>query len=344
MDSGERHKDCSHYGIDYRLSISFSSDVLSITAEEKLTGVLWKASLSSAYIEELTRKTGNQKRFGVFVRMLVAAMEGSSRSVLLEVVSQFQMEAIRAKKRSRKSVGRFDSRVYLILTYTVEFDKVHYPLPLTQEELAPAQQALIVRQLRAQLSLLKSFIPPNNASVLDLVAENARLREELLRLREVGSVRSEERLAELERMRARSDARVRMLEGANGELKEQLAQSSKLNAESYRQEVAAETDARHLRNTVDALREQLRASKSEAERYRELLEDQSRVRSTRPESSRYVLSPDAEEVTEPQSLRVSHQRLMDSEDEEGRFAASAGESIENRLRRMKDFLTQQAIL
>ena len=38
-------------------------------------------------IEDVTRKTGNFKRFGVFVKMLVSALENSSDAVHLDLLT-----------------------------------------------------------------------------------------------------------------------------------------------------------------------------------------------------------------------------------------------------------------
>jgi len=45
-----------------------------IEAESRQTGQAWQATFNSEYIENLTRKTGHFKKFGVFARMLKNAL------------------------------------------------------------------------------------------------------------------------------------------------------------------------------------------------------------------------------------------------------------------------------
>eukprot|EP00954_Amorphochlora_amoebiformis_P022729 1355200-Amorphochlora_amoeboformis.AAC.3 len=50
-------------------------------------------------VEELTRKTGNFKKFPIFVKMLATAFSRSSESVFVEMFTYGDLEALR-KKRS----------------------------------------------------------------------------------------------------------------------------------------------------------------------------------------------------------------------------------------------------
>ena len=84
-----------------------------------------------ADIEELTRKTGNYKQFPVFVNMLHSAILNSSDCVSLDLLTYTDLEALRNQKLGltpgvspgRKS-SQLEAKRYLILTYTVEFDRL----------------------------------------------------------------------------------------------------------------------------------------------------------------------------------------------------------------------------
>lgn len=43
--------------------------------EMKSTGDIWQNTFQSAYIEEITSKTGNVKKFPVFIKMLLSALQ-----------------------------------------------------------------------------------------------------------------------------------------------------------------------------------------------------------------------------------------------------------------------------
>ena len=45
-----------------------------LDAEEKNTGDLWRGDFTAKYIEEITTKTGNFKKFNVFVKMILESL------------------------------------------------------------------------------------------------------------------------------------------------------------------------------------------------------------------------------------------------------------------------------
>jgi coiled-coil domain-containing protein 61 len=108
----------------------------------------------AADIEELTRKTGNFKQFLVFTTMLESAINKSSESVTLDLLTYADLETLRERRNAMAATtstagpgGAADSHTrsarppaqpetppgkrYLILTYSVEFDRIHYPLALS---------------------------------------------------------------------------------------------------------------------------------------------------------------------------------------------------------------------
>ena len=124
--------------------------------------------LCTLEIEDLTQKTGNFKQFGVFVSMLKAAVARSSESVTLDLLTYADLEALRGQKfghasyrgvspAAKTSLGQqqqkqLQSKRYLILTYSVEFDRIHYPLALPYAgKLDPAVLLDTIRKLRMEL-------------------------------------------------------------------------------------------------------------------------------------------------------------------------------------------------
>lgn len=141
------------HGIDYIMSLRVREDGLLLKLEEKFSGKIWKGDFSSKYIEDITQKTGNFKKFDVLVKMLASAIRNEIESVRIDVLTAQDLEDIKNRKAgSNVSASRSittSTKRYLILTSTSEFDRVHYPLPLTYEE-SPEPETL--KQTIARLS------------------------------------------------------------------------------------------------------------------------------------------------------------------------------------------------
>ena len=91
----------------------------------------------AADIEDITAKTGNFKKFAVFVKMLLSAVKQASDSVFVDLLTYQDLEVLKSRKTGQAPPSRpspANNKRYLILTYAAEFDRVHYPLPLVFEE------------------------------------------------------------------------------------------------------------------------------------------------------------------------------------------------------------------
>ena len=116
-------------GIEHSLKCTFEgADTVSIEAQNLRTGDLWKAALTRTYIETVTRKTGSFKEYHVFLEMLADAMADRTDHVYLELLTYSDLLALKTGKHTEKKTS--DTKRYLILTYKVKYDTVHYPLPL----------------------------------------------------------------------------------------------------------------------------------------------------------------------------------------------------------------------
>jgi hypothetical protein len=103
---------------------------------------LWRQSHTSlvfrhcADIEALTAKACSLRRYEAFVAMLLAALQRTSSSVSLEILSSSDLAAMKlgahhaAVKSSSARSSASSSKQYVILTYVSEFERIHYPLPL----------------------------------------------------------------------------------------------------------------------------------------------------------------------------------------------------------------------
>ena len=113
--------------------------------------------LASSGIEESTHKAGSLKKFDVFAKMLCSSFSKDNESVVVDILTPTDLEMIKARKtgsnstsaRSSASLSSFQKR-YVILTYSSEFDRVHYPLALPFEDKpnVPALRRTIARLRR----------------------------------------------------------------------------------------------------------------------------------------------------------------------------------------------------
>ncbi len=74
--------------IDYLINVEANDECVTVEAEEKSTGMIWRAyNLSLEYIENITKKTGHFKRFYVFCRMLRNAFKQTSETVFVDLLN-----------------------------------------------------------------------------------------------------------------------------------------------------------------------------------------------------------------------------------------------------------------
>ncbi|XP_048225216.1 centrosomal protein CCDC61 isoform X2 [Perognathus longimembris pacificus] len=162
-------------------------------------------------IEDLTHKTGNFKQFSIFCNMLESALTQSSESVTLDLLTYTDLEALRSRKLGgRPSTlaprsAQLNSKRYLILIYSVEFDRIHYPLPLPyQGKPDPVVLQGIIRSLKEELSRLRGLDGQNTRDTRD----TRETREtEIWHLREqVSRLATEKRELEAQLGRSREEA------------------------------------------------------------------------------------------------------------------------------------------
>ncbi|XP_014284249.1 centrosomal protein CCDC61 [Halyomorpha halys] len=185
-------------GQNFILKLSVQSNVLKVLVTDKTTAEKWKCAYDASYIENLTRKTGNFKQFMVFVSMLKAGLLKTNECVYIELLSQDELES-RRKKGSAALTPSSKNRRYLILVYQVEFDKIHYPLPLEycgkpdpdvlQSTIKKLETVVLQTKcdMSKQMARFKSEVESRESSFQSLIAqlnnENKSLYEENNRLK-----------------------------------------------------------------------------------------------------------------------------------------------------------------
>ncbi|CAD7704240.1 unnamed protein product [Ostreobium quekettii] len=155
--------DCCFHGVNYFLSVStVKGDTLVVEVEDGSDASRWRGEFTSRYIEDITAKTGNFKKYPVFIKMLVTALKGQSEAVFIDLLTYSDLETLKSRRGGgggqplHQTIPPNNKR-YLILTYAAEFDRVHYPLPLVYEENPdPHRLKEIIRNLRSELGALRA--------------------------------------------------------------------------------------------------------------------------------------------------------------------------------------------
>lgn len=103
--------------------------------------------------------------------MLTSALSRENDSVFVDLLTYSDLELLKARKMGSMSLAnssnsnsssssissRSKEKRYMILTYTSEFDRVHYPLPLSPQQEPDAESLKrMIRRLRAALQEKKS--------------------------------------------------------------------------------------------------------------------------------------------------------------------------------------------
>ncbi|XP_017291038.1 coiled-coil domain-containing protein 61 isoform X2 [Kryptolebias marmoratus] len=188
MEEGSKvMEDVVFRGVEFSVKMELDRNLLTVEICDSATADQWRGEFDPAYIEDLTRKTGNFKQFPIFCSMLESAVRKTSDSVTLDLLTYADLELLRNRKagvvgrpRSHQQSSALTAKRYLILIYTVEFDRIHYPLPLPYVgKPDPAALQKEIRTLRAEISALTSHGVNKSADL-----EIQRLRQELAAVRE----------------------------------------------------------------------------------------------------------------------------------------------------------------
>lgn len=151
----EREWQVSFNRVEYIVNLTQTADIVSFEIEDDHND-RWSGDFTAQYVEEITMKAGSFKKFDIFLKMMVSAFDKDSENVYVDILTYADLEMLRNRKvaaasgesKMNTSVDSTNSKNalskmkrYMILTYRGEFDKVHFPLPLSFEEV-PNVQAL----------------------------------------------------------------------------------------------------------------------------------------------------------------------------------------------------------
>jgi coiled-coil domain-containing protein 61 len=299
------------HGVQYVLSILIapagsSGKTLLVDIEQEASGARWTGEFASKYIEDITQKTGNYKRFSVFVNMLRKSLDGSgSESVFIDLLTTADLNELKNRRSGKSGNNSVSSqnlntngsvrsllssstssskngKRYLILTYTAEFDKVHYPLPLAFEE-SPSVATLqrtISRLRREKISGSGSSSGNNGSSSVDAVELQRQLHivraeNESLRRNKGNAAAVEARIA-FQKYRETSDMEIAQLKKDCKSLASKLRDARtkqdqvvhKYEKEKNESNKSSTTmkELRSLERKVASLRQQLQREKDSTKR------------------------------------------------------------------------------
>uniref|UniRef100_A0A8C9K121 Centrosomal protein CCDC61 n=1 Tax=Panthera tigris altaica TaxID=74533 RepID=A0A8C9K121_PANTA len=192
-------------GVEHAVRVVVSGQVLELEVEDRMTADQWRGEFDASFIEDLTHKTGNFKQFNIFCNMLESALTQSSESVTLDLLTYTDLESLRNRKMGGRPgplasrSAQLNSKRYLILIYSVEFDRIHYPLPLPyQGKPDPVVLQGIIRSLKEELGRLRGLDGQDARDTRE--TEIWHLREQVSRLA------SEKRELEAQLGRSREEA------------------------------------------------------------------------------------------------------------------------------------------
>ncbi|KAI5748372.1 hypothetical protein M8J77_024849 [Diaphorina citri] len=168
---------------EYVLSLKLiSSHTLDVKVTDKFSGEVWAGSYDCTYIENMTHKTGNFKQFDVFLSMLRSGFLKTSDSITLDLLTYEDLEALRCLRKGTSSfysnAHTSSNKRYLIVTYSVEFDRIHYPLPL--DYCGPPNPLLLqatIRKLESEVARLKEMLDKRNQEKFSESSQSMIIRE-----------------------------------------------------------------------------------------------------------------------------------------------------------------------
>uniref|UniRef100_A0A8C5Q6M4 Centrosomal protein CCDC61 n=1 Tax=Leptobrachium leishanense TaxID=445787 RepID=A0A8C5Q6M4_9ANUR len=248
---------CVFRGIEHILRIRDAGNRLEVEVEDAVTTDQWRGEFDGEFIEDLTHKTGNFKQFSIFCNMLQSALTQTSESVTLDLLTYADLELLRHRKvggASRQAPpprnSALGSKRYLILIYSVEFDRIHYPLPLPYVgKPDPVYLRQVIRGLKEELAVLR-----NAQSGESSAAEIRHLREELQRIKE------EKREAELALERLQELAIPNEKEASHTRILKRAVQT--LESELQKERIKSQRVATKRREECRQLAEQLEESRA----------------------------------------------------------------------------------
>lgn len=128
----------THYSM--RISLMPASTFSVLLVNDNLPD-RWEGQFTSSFVQEMTAKVGRAKRFDIFLKMLHLAVTGSSPELSFDVLSAREIS---------NELDPNENKIYLVLTHTIQFDEIRYPLVLLNQPFTVEELKLMIRQYRQE--------------------------------------------------------------------------------------------------------------------------------------------------------------------------------------------------
>ena len=181
MEAFQANFDVCVHDIDYIVSVKvflagdegnpLSTDSFMLEVEQRSNGMVWRKVFDPVYIEDLTKKTGHQKKYHIFCRMVKNALSSPSDQLFIDILNKRDIDfwqsrlgkkgspnvSMNSSASSNYTEEQLNSKRFLILTEQNEFERVHYPLPLAlQEVMEPERMIQTIERMRTELESFRS--------------------------------------------------------------------------------------------------------------------------------------------------------------------------------------------
>lgn len=249
-------------GEEFECFLSTEGVKLNLMVQQTSRGLEWRGNFSSRYIEQITSKSGNSKTFTQFLKFLTACLEEQNPCYYLNFLTFQDIENLRSRKRlDTNFASQSNKKRYLILSYTSEFEKVHYPLPLALKENYMPQST--ERQIEESVDLQES--------IEELQNQNNHLKQQLEMLKK----EKESLSSEYENYKQETQTEIEKLKVSNDESKTEM-QRFKQELDSIIEELEKKSSQKksvtYYKHQVKTLQKQLEESQSQISYYKEQAE------------------------------------------------------------------------
>eukprot|EP00941_MAST-03F_sp_MAST-3F-sp1_P005653 g5653.t1 len=289
------------------LSIEANDSVLHVELTHIPSDERWSNAFSASQIEKLTRQTRNFKSFPLFVKMLSAAQMSKSDSVWVDVLTFNDLKEMRAKNGGRdcpdpSNVDELRKKRYLVLTYNVEFDRIHWPLPLVPvEESEEERLKRTVRRLQNELKHAKLGSGKENLPLAEEFSHHD--KESDLSIARTSLFELEEKYAKI--VKVLSETRGELAETKKKLEEERLAHRT-FQITSRRERTSAATELRDIRRANQELRRKLRNMERKQNSY--VATSRNRTRSRSASTTRSAKSKGFSKPHQQQARKRSQSR------------------------------------
>ncbi|ESN91412.1 hypothetical protein HELRODRAFT_165445 [Helobdella robusta] len=255
----------------YNITLDCLTRNLTVQIENLTTHEVWQNEYSNAFIEDLTEKTGRYMKFTTFCSLLKCAIEQDDSCSYVDILTFSDLEKLRKEKVkdvereieniSDSAASLLSSKIYLILTYLQEDQKIHYPLALTRGK---------VQLMKTEMSFLKNQLLVSKSDA-NCHVDIMELRKEIEKLKQDRSEAQKSHAAykrEVEESSKKKTKEIKKLETLTRTLENDLRLQSKKHNKVLKQKIK---ENHNLVNQIERMKESERQLKFEVKKLNEQL-------------------------------------------------------------------------